>query len=631
MKMLLIHSDYLKYKPTKKALKNIKDVDKKELKFENALVVFACSERSDEKNIKRIVEKSVKEIENKLNEVKAKKIVIYPYAHLSSDLAKPYVAEKVLKELGKELEKRKLPYHISPFGWYKSFEIKCIGHPLSEAFKEITIGEEKEEEIVSKALKEEEKIISHWFIMKPDGEMIPIKIDNGKISGNFDFKNFENLKKFAIYEMAKSREVKKPPVHIKMMRDLELADYESASDSGNLRFYPNGRLIKSLLEQFITRKVIDYGAMEIESPLMYSITHPAAVAYLNKFPARQYIIKSGDKEFFLRFAACFGQFCMANNMNISYKDLPIRLYELTRYSFRRERKSELAGLRRLRAFTMPDVHAFCADLPQAMKEFERRFKLSQAIINDIGFKKEDYELAIRFTKDFYNEHKDFIKLLMKLHGKPALIEMWDKRAFYFILKYEFNIVDASDKASALSTDQIDIENAKRYGITYIDKDNKKKNPIILHCSPSGAIERVIYALLEKAYIKQKNGEVPEFPLWLSPVQIRIIPVSDKFIKPSEELMKNFEEYNIRVDIDDRALTVQKRIREAELDWVNLIIVFGEKENESKKLMVRIHKTKEIKTMSFDEIVKYVTDKTKGYPFIPLSLPKLLSKRPIFVG
>lgn len=318
-------------------------------------------------------------------------------------------------------------------------------------------------------------------------------------------------------------------------------------------------------------------------------------------------------------------------MTISYRDLPMRLYELTRYSFRRERKSELAGLRRLRAFTMPDVHAFCKDLPQAMKEFEKRFKLSQEVVDSIGLKKQDYELAIRFTKDFYDKHKEFIKILMKLHGKPSLIEMWDKRIFYFILKYEFNIVDASNKASALSTDQIDIENGKRYNITYIDKDNKKKNPIILHCSPSGAIERVIYALLEKAYLEQKNGKIPEFPLWLSPVQIRIIPVSDKYIKLSKELMKKFENYNIRVDIDDRAMTVQKRIREAELEWVNLIIIFGEKEKKSKKLMVRIHKTKQIKPMSFDDIVKYITQKTKGYPFVPLSLPKLISKRPKFVG
>lgn len=486
-------------------------------------------------------------------------------------------------------------------------------------------------EIVSKALQEEEKNVSHWFIMKPDGKMIPIEIDKGKIIGKFDFKKYENLKKFATYEMAKSREVKKQPVHIKMMKELELADYESASDSGNLRFYPKGRLIKSLLEQFVNIKVIEYGGMEIESPLMYNINHPAAVAYLNKFPARQYIVKSGGKDFFLRFAACFGQFCMANNMTISYKNLPMRLYELTRYSFRRERKSELAGLRRLRAFTMPDVHAFCADLTQAMEEFERRFKLCQGIISDIGFKKENYELAIRFTKDFYDEHKDFIKTLMKLHDKPTLIEMWDKRIFYFILKYEFNVVDASDKASALSTDQIDIENGKRYDITYIDKDNKKKNPIILHCSPSGAIERVMYALLEKAYLEQKNGKIPEFPLWLSPIQIRVIPVSDKYIKLSKELMKKFENYNIRVDVDDRAMTVQKRIREAELEWVNLIIIFGEKEKKSKKLMVRIHKTKQVKPMSFENVVKYITQKTKGYPFIPLSLPKLISKRPKFVG
>jgi threonyl-tRNA synthetase len=106
-------------------------------------------------------------------------------------------------------------------------------------------------------------------------------------------------------------------------------------------------------------------------------------------------------------------------------------------------------------------------------------------------------MALRTTKDFYKDNKEFILELVKKIGKPILLEMWNDRIFYFILKFEFNFVDISNKASALSTDQIDIENGKRYDIKFIDKDGTEKHPLILHCSPSGAIERVIYALLEK--------------------------------------------------------------------------------------------------------------------------------------
>ena len=110
---------------------------------------------------------------------------------------------------------------------------------------------------------------------------------------------------------------------------------------------------------------------------------------------------------------------------------------------------------------MPDVHAFCKDISQAIEEFKIRFNLCQRILKGFDFDNNDYELAVRFTKDFYKEHKDFVLSLVKIHGKPALIEMWDKRVFYFILKFEFNFVDYLNKASALSTDQIDVENAKR--------------------------------------------------------------------------------------------------------------------------------------------------------------------------
>ncbi len=149
------------------------------------------------------------------------------------------------------------------------------------------------------------------------------------------------------------------------MKKLGIADYEPASDSGNMRFFPNGRLIKSLIERYVTDRVKEYGGYEVETPIMYDSEHPSMVSYFNRFPARQYNIDSEGKKLFLRFAACFGQFLMANHFQLSYKNLPYKLYELTRYSFRREQSGELVGLRRLRAFTMPDCHAFCKDIPHS--------------------------------------------------------------------------------------------------------------------------------------------------------------------------------------------------------------------------------------------------------------------------
>lgn len=566
--------------------------------------------------------RAIDEVQAFLKKLKANRILIYPYAHLSSNLAKPVEALRIVKAMEAHAKKKGIETYRAPFGWNKQFTISIKGHPLAEQSRTILPTEAKEEK-VSKAVKAEKKLKSLWYILKPDGKIVSVK--------EFDFKGHENLEKFARYETSKVRASQQVPPHVPLMKRLEIADYEPASDPGNIRWYPKGRLIKSLLEQHVTETVISYGAMEVETPIMYDFHHPSLAGYVDRFPARQYLLKSEDKELFLRFAACFGQFLMAHDAQFSYRQMPLKLYELTRYSFRREQSGEVVGLRRLRAFTMPDCHAFCTDLKQAKTELTTRFKLCTQVLEDIGLSKDDYEAAIRFTKDFYKENKDIVISLAEIFSKPVLIEIWEKPFFYFRLKWDFNYVDNQDKASALSTDQIDVESAKRYEITYVDERGEKHYPLILHCSPSGAIERCVYALLEKAYKEQKSGKPPMLPLWLSPTQTRLIPVSDKYLETVEKLADKIEKHPIRVDVDDRPLTLQKKVREAEMEWVPYIIVVGQKEVESDVLPVRDREAGEIRKIKLKELIHEVEEKIIDKPFKPLPLPKHLSKRPQFYG
>lgn len=492
---------------------------------------------------------------------------------------------------------------------------------------------EKKQE-VSEALKAEEKIKSKWYILDLDGNLHEINADKNKIVG-FDFSKYPNLLKFATYEIAKRRIYEKEPPHVELMKKLEMVDYEKGSDLGNLKYYPKGRFVKRMLETFVSRKLSEY-AMEVETPIMYDYNHPSLKKYLNRFPARQYVVESsGKRSFFLRFAACFGQFLMAHDMNISYKHLPLRLYELTRYSFRLEQSGELVGLKRLRAFTMPDCHAFVKDYEQGKEEMLKRFELSKDVMKGIGFSlPDDFELGIRFVKDFYEEHKDFAKKLVKRWGKPALIEMWDKRFFYFSMKYELNFIDAMEKAAALVTDQFDVENAERYGIYYVDNDNKKKYPLILHLSPSGAIERVIYALLEKAWMGEQDNKAGMLPVWLSPEQVRLLPVSDRHLKFVEKISEELEREGIRVSVDDRELSIPKKVFQAKQAWIPFIIVVGDREIESKKLPVVIREESEVKKDKLEIVdvaglIKLIKSKVKGMPNWPLPVPKYMSKQPIF--
>lgn len=620
LRILQLHSNYITYEPVKKEIDTAEETGKEERRLDEVVVLFTAVEEGDNENVSF---HAIKEVKDFLKKLGVNKILIYPYAHLSSNLAKPALALKVLKAMEEKAKENKIETLRAPFGWNKKFTISIKGHPLAEQSRVIQPEESKEEEKVSEALKAEEKIKSQWFILQEDGKLVAVE--------QFNFQNHENLEKVAKYEISKMRASQQMPPHIKLMKKLEIVDYEPGSDPGNLRWYPKGRFIKSLIEEFVTRTMVDYGAMEVETPIMYDFHHPSLRDYLDRFPARQYLLKSEDKDLFLRFAACFGQFLMLHDAQFSYRQLPLRIYELTRYSFRREKSGEIAGIRRQRAFTMPDCHALCSNLQQAKKELAVRFNLCKKIMKSLELDSEDYELAIRFTKEIYKENSDFIDWLAKKFGKPVLIEMFEEKAFYWVLKWEFNFVDNQDKASALSTDQLDVENAIRYGITYIDEQGEKQHPLILHCSPSGGVERCIYAILEKAYKEQKRGKTPILPLWLAPTQVRIIPLSDKFSKQAEKIAKEVNNQNIRADWDDRSLTMQRKIREAETEWISYIIVIGQKELDSGILPVRDRLAGRIKKIPLQNLVKTILKETKSKPFKPLPLPMKLSKRPQFYG
>jgi len=626
LQLLFIHSDFIEYEARDKT-RVAEEIENRSarVRVEEALVVFIAVERGDgdehNSNSEYVVEKATEEVISVAKKVGAERIVLYPYAHLSSELASPEISMEILKAMEEQLRARGMEVKRAPFGWYKAFTIRCKGHPLSELSRKIKVGEE--EKRASKALEAEEKAESDFFFMDERGELIA--------PSNFKFGDAdEKLKKFFLYESEKRREVDKIPPHVELMKRLEIADYEPSSDPGNMRFYPRGELIKKLIEDYVREAVTGYGAAEVETPLMYSVKHPSLKDYIDRFPARQYSIlgKDNKPDLFLRFSACFGQFLMSKDMSISYKSLPLKLFELA-YSFRKEKRGELVGLRRLRKFTMPDMHTLCRDMSEALEEFKQQYEVCMRVLADIGFSTRDYEVAIRFTRDFYEAHRDFIKELVRIAGKPVLIELWDQRFFYFVLKFEFNFVDALGKASALSTVQIDVENAARYGIRYIDARGEEKEPIILHCSPSGAIERCMYALLEKAYMDKEKGTPPMLPLWLSPTQLRLIPVAERHHEYIRAILPALD--GIRVDVDDREETVSKKIRDAGREWIPYVGVIGDREVERGTVNVNIRATQQVEEMDVEELRRRIAEGIKGRPYRKLPLPLRLSERVRFVG
>ncbi len=633
MKIMTIHADYIEVEPKQKAIKDAEEAKPEKKRYEEVLVVFSSVEQGDE-DASLVAKKTAEEIDKVAKQLKVKNILIYPLVHLTSKPSSPRVALAVLKKTEEEVKAMGYEADHSPFGWYKGYTLKCKGHPLSELSREIKAALDadagktapraakaqgaKEEEVVSASLKSEEKMKSRFFILDLEGNLHEID--------RFDYGKDGKLEKLAAYETKKVRAYEIEPPHIKLMKEHGLVGYEPGSDPGNFRWHPKGRLMKKILERAITDFCIDYGAMEVETPIMYDFEHPSLRKYLNRFPARQYVVLSDDRKLFLRFAACFGQFLISHDMVMSYKQLPLKMYELTRYSFRREQGGELAGLKRLRAFTMPDMHTLAADMGQAKTEFEKQ--LEKGLEWNKWLALDELEVAFRAQSAFFNENREWYVSLAKRAGKPVLLELFDERYAYFIAKFEFNFIDAMDKASALTTVQIDVENAETYDISYVDDKGQKQRPLILHASLSGSLERVVYALLEKEAMRIKEGKKGVFPLWLAPTQLRIIPIGEKHLQFAKDLQREAEGRQVRVDVDDSGETLGKKVRGAELEWCPYVAVIGDREMESGKLAVTVRETGEKKEMKFEGLLSEIEKKTEGKPFEPISFGKLTSSRPV---
>ncbi len=620
MKMLLIHADHFEYSVRQPAIKNPEKIspERKSRSMNEVLVVFCTIEKDDEINASIISTNAIDAIDSVAKQVEVQNIIVYPYAHLSPSLGSRDMAISILTEISLGLREKEYEVVQSPFGWYKSFTIKCKGHPLSELSRSI-VAETQSDNVEI----EEETMFSSFIILEQDGTENPLNLDD--IETCVVLEKYELLKQFIISEEIGKEHHEAPP-HIDLMRRLELVDYEPASDIGHFRYYPKGALVKTLLEEYATKVATqDLKAMRIDTPSIYRLDQPDIASQAARFGEKDYRFKIEDRDLTLRFAGDFGLFRMMKDATFSYKQLPIRIYELSP-SFRLEQRGECVGLKRLRAFTMPDIHCFCKDLKQGMEDYAEVLRHYTRHANALGI---DYVVAFRVYEKFYHENKDWFVSLLKSVKKPALFELLPLRKHYWIAKHEFQTIDSVGGSAQLSTVQLDIEDSERYNIMYVDSDGVKKGCIIIHSS-LGSIERWMYALLEQAEKMRRRSMPPMLPVWCSPTQVRILPVTNKNLDYSVEVANLLGLSEIRVDIDDRDTTLGNKIREAEVNWIPYIAVVGDKEMKNKTLSVRIRSSSERVILSVEALIEMVGIELEDTPRMALNMPVLISLRPKFI-
>jgi threonyl-tRNA synthetase len=280
---------------------------------------------------------------------------------------------------------------------------------------------------------------------------------------------------------------------------------------------------------------------------------------------------------------------------------------------------------------MPDIHCFCADYDQGKEEFARITKYYDQLIEGLGI---NYLLVFRMVEEYYEQTQDLLVSLAKDLKRFILVELLPEMSHYWNVKNEFQFVDAAEGSGQLSTVQLDVTDAERYGITYVNETGQEVGCIIVHTS-IGSLERLVYGLLESAVKRQQEGKLPMLPVWLSPVQTVIIPVADRHTEQAEKIVAQLRDLKVRAVIDDRGKTLSWKIRNAGTQWIPYVAVIGDKELENQSLAVTIRsestsKKPKSQSMTLSELAKAIEQVSENKPFRQLSMPIRISMWPIFI-
>lgn len=610
MRLLLIHAEKFEYEAREKAVKEPEPVEgpMRRGSLEDGLVAFCTVEKQDEETPERIAENAAGSIEEVLGWVKTKRVMVYPYAHLSTSLASRDPAIKILRSLGENLAGKGYEVSRSPFGWYKSFTITCKGHPLSELSRTITAEAPAKQTVTT--------LKAEYMVMDEEGDLHEPERYRYK-PGQEEFRSL--VEKEALKKGLAGGE----PHFLDYARRFGM-EWEAYADVGQMRFGPEATLMMDLLGEYANQVIRRIGipVLNVKGTNMFDVAVKPIKEHLQLFGSRAYEVSVDERTFVLRYAACFQQFSMVKDWTLSYRSLPFGTFEIAD-SYRMEQSGELLLSFRLRKFLMPDLHVYLKNLKEAIEVGGTTHRVIYEEIRKLG---REYVSLYNTTRSFFESHKSFFLDLTKVEEKPILINFVPENVYYWVLNVEYNIIDDLDRPREIATFQIDIGNAERFGISYANEKGEKIFPVIIHTAVLGGLERFLFTLLDSAVRLERGGKKPMLPIWVSPVQARIIPVSKQFIEPAMKLLKGLEEAGIRADLDDRDDTLQSRVREAELSWVPHVLIYGEKEIKTGELSVRSRAGAESK-MTFATFLGRLKEETEGYPKRALTFPALLSKRP----
>ena len=398
--------------------------------------------------------------------------------------------------------------------------------------------------------------------------------------------------------------------HRKIGKNLKLFSFSSKVGLGLPLWLPKGVELRDRLEGFLKKAQKKAGYQMVITPHIGNKELYVTSGHYEKYGDDSFQpIKTPkeNEEFYLKPMNCPHHCEIYNSNKFSYKDLPVRYAEFGTV-YRYEQSGELHGLTRVRGFTQDDAHIFCTE-DQLDSEFKNVIDLTLYVFKSLGLDDYSAQISIRDPKNmdkYIGDIKAWEKsekaIIKAVKDKGLKYKIEEGEAAFYGPKLDFMVKDALGREWQLGTIQVDYNLPDRFNLTYIDKNNDSKRPVMIHRAPFGSLERFIAILLENT--------AGNLPLWLTPNQFIILPISEKHEKYCENVLNLLENNEIRGLIDNRSETIGRKIRDAELEKIPFMLIIGEQESNQNLISLRSHGGEDYGKMKVEDFVKIIKEKSK---------------------
>jgi threonyl-tRNA synthetase len=566
MKILQFHVDFIEYKPIEKEAPNAEDIDPVLVRREELLVLFTAVERGDDNSTAKSAISDAKKFADNL---KVRRIMIYPFAHLSQNLSRPSDAFEVLKTMEDEARTLGLETYRAPFGWNKALQVKVKGHPLAEMSR--SYGQSQ--------LLQTQQLLQQ----KPER-----KLSEHELLARIKKSDFTNL----------------PETDHRIIGEkLDLFTFQEPSP-GMVYWHRNGLILYDTLKNFIRSELSKLNYQEVSTPALANTVLWDVSGHSEHYKDNMFLTRLGNEEFGLKPMNCPSTFLIYKSRKWSYKELPVK-YSTFDPLYRNELSGVASGLFRVKILTQDDAHIITTK-EKASEAIEEIIQLMERIYSVFGlpFK---MKLSTRPDESMgsdeeWSEATDMLRKV--LEHKNIKYEIKEKEGNFYAPKIDVDVRDSIGREWQCCTIQADMQMPKKFKLAYIGEDGKEHTPIVIHRTIVGSLERFIGVILE--HYKGK------LPIWLAPVQARVIPVSDSHVEYGSRVLSRLKEEGLRAEGDFEAGTMSSKIKVAQIQKVPYMLIVGEKEQKGNTVAVRTREGNIKYDIGITNFLEEVREKTKNF-------------------